>query len=116
MSLTAPQYKAVWQSLSERDETADICAGTKGKPEPDSDLRDSENVPLNEDVQAYFEREVTPYVTHAWIDHDKTRIGYEVPFTRYFYKYTSPRPLDAIDNDLAAVTSEIVAMLNEVTA
>jgi type I restriction enzyme M protein len=116
INLTAPQYKAVWQALSERDEAADICTGVKGKPEADSDLRDSENVPLSEDVQAYFEREVKPYVADAWIDHDKTRVGYEVPFTRYFYKYVSPRPLSEIDADLSAVTAEIVAMLSEVTS
>jgi type I restriction enzyme M protein len=116
LSLTGPQYKAVWQALSERDETADICTGAKGKPESDSDLRDTENVPLGEDIQAYFEREVKPYVADAWIDHDKTKIGYEVPFTRYFYKYQPPRSLDEIDSDLAKVTSEIVKMLSEVAS
>jgi type I restriction enzyme M protein len=116
INLTAPQYKALWQALSERDESADICTGARAKSEPDSELRDTENVPLGEDVQAYFEREVTPYVADAWIDHNKTKIGYEVPFTRYFYKYVPPRPLEAIDHDLAAVTAEIVTMLGEVTA
>jgi type I restriction enzyme M protein len=116
ISLTAPQYKTVWQALSERDETADICTGAKGKPESDSELRDTENVPLGEDIHVYFEREVKPYVADAWIDHDKTRIGYEVPFTRYFYKYVPPRSLEEIDADLAAITSDIVSMLNNVTA
>ena len=116
ITLTAPQYKAVWQALSERDETADVCTGAKGKPEPDAELRDTENVPLNEDIQAYFEREVKPYVADAWIDQDKTKIGYEIPFTRYFYKYVPPRPLEVIDHDLANVTAEIVDMLGEVTA
>ena len=114
ITLTAPQYKAVWQALSERDETADICTGTKGKPEPDSELRDTENVPLAEDIQAYFEREVKPYVPDAWIDHDKTRVGYEIPFTRYFYKYVAPRPLSEIDAELASVTSQIAQMIQEV--
>jgi type I restriction enzyme M protein len=116
INLTAPQYKAVWQALSERDETADICTGAKGKSEPDSDLRDTENVPLGEDIQAYFDREVKPYVADAWIDLDKTKIGYEIPFTRYFYKYLPPRTLHEIDLDLATVTAEIMTMLNEVTA
>ena len=115
ISLSAPQYKAVWQALSERDETADICTGTKGKQESDSDLRDTENVPLGEDVNVYFEREVKPYVADAWIDHDKTKVGYEVPFTRHFYKYVAPRPIESIDADLAEVTAQIVSMLQEVT-
>ena len=116
ISLTAPQYKAVWQALSERDETADICTGAKGKPEPDADLRDTENIPLVEDVQAYFEREVKPYVAHAWIEDDKTKVGYEVPFTRVFFKYVPPRSIHDIEADLAAVTADIVALLSEVTS
>ena len=116
IDLTAAQYKAVWQALSERDESADICTGPKGKPESDSDLRDTENVSLGEDIQAYFEREVKRYAADAWIDHDKTKVGYEVPFTRYFYKYSQPRPLSEIDRDLSAITADIVAMLNEITS
>ena len=105
----------MWQVLSERDETAEICTGAKGKPEPDADLRDTENVPLGDHIQTYFDREVKPYVADAWIDHDKTKVGYEVPFTRYFYKYVAPRPLKIIDHDLASVTADIVKMLSEVT-
>ena len=116
ISLSAPQYKTVWLALSERDEAADICAGAKGKPESDADLRDSENVPLSEEVTVYFEREVTAYVADAWIDHDKTKVGYEVPFTRYFYTYIAPRPLKDIDSDLNDVTAEIVRMLSDVSA
>lgn len=111
ISLTPPQYKAVWQALSERDETAEVCVGAKGKPEPDPDLRDTENVPLDDDVEAYFRREVKPYAADAWIDHDRTKVGYEIPFTRYFYKYTPPRPLVEIDTDLKALTAKIVAAL-----
>jgi type I restriction enzyme M protein len=114
INLTALQYKAVWQALSERDETADICAGAKGRPEPDSELRDTENVPLHESDEAYFEREVKPYVADAWIDHGKTKVGCEVSFTRYFYQYSPPRALEAIDADLTSVTREIVGMLNQV--
>ncbi|GAC1420731.1 MAG: hypothetical protein NVSMB64_29670 [Candidatus Velthaea sp.] len=116
VNLTAPQYKAVWQALSERDKTADVCTGAKGKAEPDADLRDTENVPLVEDVQAFFEREVKPYVAHSWIEDDKTKVGYEVPFTRVFFKYVPPRSIRDIDTDLAAVTADIVALLSEVTS
>ena len=115
VSLTTSQYKTVTQTLCEREETADICTGAKGNPEPDADLRDTENVPLGEEIEAYFEREVKPYNADAWIDHKKTKIGYEVPFTRYFYNYIAPRPLELIDQDLAAVTADIVLMLKEVT-
>lgn len=116
LSLKPPQYKAVWQALSERDGAAEMCLDSKGRPEADPDLRDTEDVPLGEDLQAYIDREVSPYVADGWVDHDKTRIGFEVPFTRYFYKYDPPRALEAIDADLAAVTSEIVALLGEVVA
>jgi len=116
VSLSAVQYKVVWQTLSERDDNAAVCLGPKGKPQPDPDLRDTENVPLDEDVDAYFAREVKPFLAGAWVDHEKTRVGYEVPFTRYFYNYVPPRSLDTIDTDLGTVTSQIVAMLSEVTA
>ena len=112
ISLSAQQYKSVWQALSERDETADICTGTKGKLETDSDLRDTENVPLNEDIQEYFEREVKLYVADAWIDVNKTKVGYEVPFTRYFYKYVQSRALEIIDANLSAITKDIIESLD----
>lgn len=82
---------------------------------PDPDLRDSENVPLNEDIDEYFVREVLPHVPDAWIDHDKTKIGYEIPFTRYFYVYTPPRSLAEIDAELQALESQIQKLLREVT-
>ena len=66
---------------------AGICVDVKGNPEPDLDLRDTEQIPFHEDIEAYFQREVIPYAPDAWIDHTKTKIGYEIPFTRYFYKY-----------------------------
>ena len=88
----------------------------KGQRKPDASLRDTENVPLTEDVGAYFAREVLPHVPDAWIDEAKTKIGYEIPFTRHFYTYTPPRPLDAIDADLQAVNREIMALLSEVVA
>ena len=86
----------------------------KGQPEPDPDLRDYENVPLDEDIDAYLEREVLPHVPDAWIDHTKTKIGYEIPFTRHFYVYTPPRPLAEIDADIDKVEVEIQDVLRRV--
>ncbi|MGG5173041.1 type I restriction-modification system subunit M [Pseudarthrobacter sp. J1738] len=114
ITLAAPAFKALLGALSERDETADVCTGAKGAPEPDTDLRDTENVPLNEDTQAYFEREVLPHVPDAWIDESKTKVGYEIPFTRHFYKYVAPRSLEEIDADLNKLISEITVLLSEV--
>lgn len=88
----------------------------KGALMPDPALRDTETVPLLEDVQEYFDREVVPHAPDAWIDGTKTRIGYEIPFNRFFYVFEEPRPLEEIDADLAAVTSEIQAMLAEMAA
>lgn len=73
--------------LGTKNPDADICVDAKGNPEPDSDLRDTEQIPFHEDIEEYFQREVIPYAPDAWIDRDKTKIGYEIPFTRYFYKY-----------------------------
>lgn len=73
--------------LGAKNPAADICVDARGNPEPDADLRDTEQIPLREDIEAYFQREVIPYAPDAWIDHEKTRIGYEIPFTRYFYTY-----------------------------
>lgn len=84
--------------------------------EPDPNLRDTENVPLKEDIEAYFRREVLPHVPDAWIDYDKTKVGYEIPFNRHFYKYTPPRSLEEIDADLEEVNAEIMRMLQEVTS
>jgi len=102
-----------------RDEQGSIILATKGKqkgrPQPDPALRDTENVPLKEDIRAYFEREVLPHVPDAWIDHDKTKVGYEIPFNRQFYQYVPPRPLEAIDADLKVLSAEIMELLQEVT-
>ena len=116
VSLRAPQLKAVWQCLSERDETGDVCLDAEGAPESDSELRDTENVPLDEDINGYFDSEVRPYASDAWMDRSKDRIGYGIPFTRYFYKYVPPRPVEEIDAELKAATDDIVGMLSEVTA
>ncbi|MEE9095385.1 type I restriction-modification system subunit M [Pseudarthrobacter phenanthrenivorans] len=114
LKLGVPVLKAVFAGLSERDETADVCRGPKGTPEADTDLRDTENVPLGEDIKAYFEREVLPHIPDAWIDESKTKVGYEIPFTRHFYKYVAPRSLDEIDADLNQLISEITTLLAEV--
>jgi type I restriction enzyme M protein len=108
--------KALIAGLSERDDTAPIVADAKGKPVPDTDARDTENVPLGEDIHAYFAREVLPHVSDAWIDESKTKVGYEIPFTRHFYKYVPPRPLEEIDADLNKLVREITDLLNEVEA
>jgi type I restriction enzyme M protein len=114
LSLTAPAFKALLAGLSERDEAADVCTGPKGLVEADTDLRDTENVPLGEDIQEYLEREVLPHVPDAWIDESKTKVGYEIPFTRHFYKYVAPRSLDEIDADLNKLIGEITTLLAEV--
>lgn len=97
--------------LGERDETADICRDSDGNPEPDADLRDYENVPLTDDIDDYFKREVLPHVPDAWIDRDKTKKGYEIPFTRHFYEFTPLRPLDVIEKEIADLEAEIQSML-----
>ncbi|MGX1751415.1 type I restriction-modification system subunit M [Glutamicibacter protophormiae] len=114
--LSTPQLKALIAGLSERDDTADACTGAKGKIEPDAELRDTENVPWNEDIHAYVEREVKRFVPDAWIDVDKTKDGCEIPFTRHFYRYIPPRPLEEIDADLDAVLGRIRARLEQVKA
>ena len=83
--------------------------------EPDPDLRDFENVPLKEDIDAYFDREVRPHVPDAWMDRSKDKTGYEINFNRHFYQYTPPRPLEEIDADLKLAEDEIVRLLLEVT-
>ena len=83
----------------------------KGKPSPDSKLRDTENVPLDENVEAYFRREVLPHVPDAWIDHEKTKVGYEIPFNRHFYVFQPPRPLAEIDAEPKQTTDRIKVMI-----
>jgi type I restriction enzyme M protein len=124
LKLKAPLVKAILSALSERDETADICMDGDGKPEPDSELRDYENVPLKENIRDYFAREVWPHVPDAWINEDFRdekdgevgRVGYEIPFNRHFFQYQPPRPLGQIEADIKALEKEIVEMLKEVTA
>ncbi|MFE4950410.1 N-6 DNA methylase [Leifsonia sp. NPDC056665] len=112
----APVQKALLSALSAQDETADVCADLKGRPESDSMLRDTENVPWGEDAYEYFDREVRPFAPDAWIDSSKTKEGAEIPFTRHFYEYVSPRPLAEIDADLEAVLGRIRSRLENVRA
>jgi type I restriction enzyme M protein len=122
INLSAALRRAIESALSDQDETAEICRGKKGEPESDSDLRDYENVPLDEDVEEYFEREVKPYVPEAWIDESYTddrdggvgRVGYEINFNRYFYTYEPPRSLGEIQADIRNVEREIIGLLGEV--
>lgn len=135
LKLSAPARKAILSALSERDETAAICRDRDGNPEPDSELRDTESVPLPEgddpvdsesvpaSVQAFFEREVKPHVPDAWIDTSKRdpkdgrvgMVGYEINFNRYFYRFTPPRPLEEIESDIREIERDILKMLAEVT-
>jgi type I restriction enzyme M protein len=113
-------YRTITVERPERDAKGKVVLSTKGKtkgkPSPDSSLRDTENVPLSEDVQAYFDREVKPHAPDAWIDEEKTKVGYEIPFNRHFYVFQPPRALAAIDADLKVVTDRIRVMLGELTA
>ena len=114
LTISASLLKAILAALSEKDETADICRDNKGNPEPDPDLRDTENVPLKEDIYEYFEREIKPHVPDAWIDESKTKIGYEIQFTRYFYKYTPPRSSDEILKEIKELKDSIMEKLKKV--
>ena len=79
----------------------------KGKPVPNADLHDTESVPMKEDIDEYFQREVLPYAPDAWIDKAKTKIGYEIPMTRYFYEYQAPEPVEAIMARITALEQDI---------
>jgi type I restriction enzyme M protein len=134
LGLLGPVQKGVWDALAVRDEKAPVITDRKGNPEPDSELRDNENVPLPsvpvsfvEDptdrfatleyrtaVDDYMRDEVLPYVPDAWVDHERTKIGYEIPLTRHFYKYVPPRPLEEIDAEIKALEDEIQRLLAEV--
>lgn len=118
---SSDEWKLLVKHLSEAKPEAEVCK-TKGKIEPDPNLRDYENVPLGESIEEYFTREVLPHVADAWIDTSKTDekdkkvgiVGYEIPFNRHFYQYQPPRALEAIDADLDKVTQEIMQLLAEV--
>ena len=124
--LGAPVKKAIVSALGERDDSAEICRDAKGHPEPDPELRDYENVPLKEEIAEYFEREVKPHVPDAWIagvelrsgkavivDDAKVRVGYEIPVTRHFYRYTPPREIGEIEAEIRELEGEIQSLLSE---
>jgi hypothetical protein len=112
----APDHKLFRDVFTRRDPEAEPASRPDSGFEPDADLRDFENVPLKEDIDAYFEREVRPHVPDAWMDRSKDKVGYEINFNRHFYKYMPPRPLEEIDADLKRAEGEIVRLLREVTA
>jgi type I restriction enzyme M protein len=112
----APEHKLFRSVFTDKDPTAEpVRLDGKGY-ESDPDLRDFENVPLKDNVEEYFQREVLPHVPDAWMDRSKDKVGYEINFNRHFYKYTPPRSLEAIDADLKKAEEEIVRLLREVTA
>jgi type I restriction enzyme M protein len=136
IKLPAPIKKAVFAALGERDPAAEICRDGKGRAESDSELRDTENIPLppgttlplpmdfgpdkpndrlitafRGEIDAYIAREVLPHVPDAWVDYDKTKIGYEIPINRHFYVYKPPRPLDEIEADITKLEGEIAGLL-----
>jgi type I restriction enzyme M protein len=133
--------KAIFAALGERDQDAEICRDNKGRPEPDSELRDTENIPLpsettmplpmefgpnkpnsrlvetfRNDIDAYIAGEVLPHVPDAWVDYDKTKVGYEIPINRHFYVYKPPRPLGQIEADITALEGEIAELLEGLMA
>ncbi|MBK1732786.1 type I restriction-modification system subunit M [Thiococcus pfennigii] len=141
LKLPAPLKKAILAALGERDPDAEICRDGKGRPEPDSELRDTENIPLppgtalplpmdfgpdkpndrliaafRDEIDAYIAREVLPHVPDAWVDYDKTKVGYEIPINRHFYVYKPPRPLDEIEADIARLEGEIAGLLKGLVA
>jgi type I restriction enzyme M protein len=142
--LDAPLKSALVDAFGEKDPTAQICKDSKGNPEPDADLRDTENVPLPDSIvlplpldyegkenkgkvdkaallalvqahcEAYLKREVLPYRSDAWIDHSKVKVGFEIPLNRHFYQYQPPRELAAIETDIKGLEAQIMDMLREV--
>ncbi len=116
LKISSSLFKSIVEALSERDETADVCKDSKENLISDSELRDYENVPLKQDIHDYMKKEVLPHVPDAWVDESKTKIGYEINFNRYFYKYEPPRPLPEIEEDLRRIENDIAGMLSEVTS
>ena len=141
LKIPGPVRKAIFAALGQRDPDAEICRDSKGHPEPDGELRDIENIPLRsgtalplpmdfgpgkpndrlveafrDDIDAYMAREVLPHVPDAWVDYDKTKVGYEIPINRHFYVYKPPRPLDQIEADITTLEGEIARLLKGLVA
>lgn len=114
LGLTASQVKNLVSGLAEHDDNAPLVKDAKGNLVADSSLRDTENVPLNEDIEDYVAREIAPHLIDFWLDRSKDKIGYEIPFTRHFYKYQAPRALEEIDAELKVIIAEISALLREI--
>jgi type I restriction enzyme M protein len=109
-------YFGYYQLIVEQpkvDENGKMMLDKKGNPKPDTKKRDSESVPLTEDVETYFETEVKPHVPNAWIDYDKTRIGYEINFTKYFYNYIPLRPAKEIKTEIITLENDIANLLKD---
>lgn len=106
--------KVIRAVLGVRHEDAEPVRDAEGQPVPDSELRDFENVPLKEDIDAYFEREVLPHVPDAWMDREKDKVGYEISFTKYFYEYTPLRSTEEIAAELLALDEETENLLREI--
>ena len=113
VAVKAPVLKAILAALSEKDETADICVDKNGNPEPDTDLRDTEQIPVKEDIDEYIKREVLPYASDAWVDESKTKKGYEIPFTRHFYKYIEIGNAEQTLHDIEAFGRRIQAYITK---
>ena len=105
--------KGIIEKLSEHDESAEYVTDKKGNPKADTNLRDTEKIPLKKDIEEYFDEEVLKYYPDAWIDTKKDKVGYEINFTQYFYVYEPPRPLEEIEADIKKVTAEIQELLKE---
>ena len=141
LKILRPIKKAIFTALGERDADAEICRDSKGQPEPDSELRDTENIPLppetvlplpidfgpdkptnrvvetlRSDIDAYIAREVLPHVPDAWVDYNKTKVGYEIPINRHFYVHKPPRPLNQIEADITKLEGEIASLLKGLVA
>jgi len=122
LKITKRTIKVVWQQIGERNEEADICLDDDGKPEVDNELKDYERVPWGIDVNEYFKKEVLPYASDAWIDESVKDekdgkvgiVGYEIPFTRFFYKYEEPRKVEEIEKDIKKIEEEILSNLKKI--
>jgi len=120
--LSATQYKLIQKHIAVHDDDAELCKDAKGNLEANANLRDYENIPLVQDIEEYFAKEVTPHVPLAWIDEKKCDakdgnvgiVGYEIPFNRHFYEYMPPRPLEEIDAELETLNAEIMDLLREI--